>query len=317
MLALFTAASAHAATLTVNDLGDAPDVTPGDGICATAGAVCTLRAAVMEANALAGDDSIRFTVAGTIAIASPLTVSARVFITAETAPGYTTAPVVVIEEGGGAGVGFDFAAGSGASQLAAVELRGFGTAAVRIVSPGVVLMRNYIGPITGGGANGTGVQVDATATAAQIGAMGGGFGNTISGNSTGIAIGPASGTRVWDNRIGTNPAGTAPLPNGVAISALGSTLTVIGGDPASFNVISGNNLDAIVLSGTSDVTISGNRIGTDITGLVALANNGVGVVVANDAVRTTIGTATLANVIGGNTGTGILIYGQQTTVATT
>src|SRR5262249_8315087 len=34
----------------VNDAGDAIDSTPGDGICRTAGGVCTLRAAVMEAN---------------------------------------------------------------------------------------------------------------------------------------------------------------------------------------------------------------------------------------------------------------------------
>jgi CSLREA domain-containing protein len=39
-------------TLTVNDTGDAADATPGDGTCATAGTVCTLRAAIMEANAL-------------------------------------------------------------------------------------------------------------------------------------------------------------------------------------------------------------------------------------------------------------------------
>src|SRR6185436_3458259 len=36
--------------ITVNDSGDAPDVAPGDGACATAGAVCTLRAAIQEAN---------------------------------------------------------------------------------------------------------------------------------------------------------------------------------------------------------------------------------------------------------------------------
>jgi CSLREA domain-containing protein len=39
------------ASFTVNDNGDAPDASPGDGTCATAGAVCTLRAAIEEANA--------------------------------------------------------------------------------------------------------------------------------------------------------------------------------------------------------------------------------------------------------------------------
>src|SRR5262249_48349405 len=34
------------------------DATPGDGVCATAAGACTLRAAVMEANAVPGDDAI-------------------------------------------------------------------------------------------------------------------------------------------------------------------------------------------------------------------------------------------------------------------
>jgi CSLREA domain-containing protein len=48
----------QAATFTVNSTLDAVDATPGDGICASAGAVCTLRAAIQEANALAGADTI-------------------------------------------------------------------------------------------------------------------------------------------------------------------------------------------------------------------------------------------------------------------
>ncbi len=48
----------QAATLTVNSTADVFDATPGDGVCATAGAVCTLRAATEEANALAGSDTI-------------------------------------------------------------------------------------------------------------------------------------------------------------------------------------------------------------------------------------------------------------------
>lgn len=50
--------SVFAADFIVNDTADAVDATPGDGICATATPTCTLRAAVMEANALAGADTI-------------------------------------------------------------------------------------------------------------------------------------------------------------------------------------------------------------------------------------------------------------------
>lgn len=55
-------------TFTVNSPVDAVDAAPGDGACATAGAVCTLRAAVQEANALAGDDVINLP-AGTYTLA--------------------------------------------------------------------------------------------------------------------------------------------------------------------------------------------------------------------------------------------------------
>jgi gliding motility-associated-like protein/CSLREA domain-containing protein len=46
------------AQFVVNSTIDAPDANVGDGICADAGGNCTLRAAVMEANASPGDNSI-------------------------------------------------------------------------------------------------------------------------------------------------------------------------------------------------------------------------------------------------------------------
>ncbi len=49
---------AHAAPYAVDSLTDAVDADPGDGVCATAAAECTLRAAVQEANAHAGPDVI-------------------------------------------------------------------------------------------------------------------------------------------------------------------------------------------------------------------------------------------------------------------
>ena len=54
---LFTGAS-HGATFVVNTTSDTVDATPGDGTCADAGGMCSLRAAISEANALAGDDII-------------------------------------------------------------------------------------------------------------------------------------------------------------------------------------------------------------------------------------------------------------------
>jgi CSLREA domain-containing protein len=50
--------SAHAATLTVNSIVDASDASPGNGICASGGNACTLRAALDEAAAIPGVDTI-------------------------------------------------------------------------------------------------------------------------------------------------------------------------------------------------------------------------------------------------------------------
>jgi hypothetical protein len=61
--------------MTVNSLGDAADVI-GNGLCdtdlATAGEQCTLRAAIQEANANFGTDSISFSVTGTINLTGQL-----------------------------------------------------------------------------------------------------------------------------------------------------------------------------------------------------------------------------------------------------
>jgi len=59
---------ANAANFTVNQTFDGADVTPGDGLCATGGGSCTLRAAIMETNALAGADNITIP-AGTYTLA--------------------------------------------------------------------------------------------------------------------------------------------------------------------------------------------------------------------------------------------------------
>ena len=57
---IFNVSGIYAATFVVNSIVDAQDVNPGNGICETVpgNGVCTLRAAITEANALAGDDII-------------------------------------------------------------------------------------------------------------------------------------------------------------------------------------------------------------------------------------------------------------------
>ena len=59
MIGLLSGSSiARAAELTVTSTADEVDAAPGDGVCATAGGECTLRAAIQQANALLGPDTI-------------------------------------------------------------------------------------------------------------------------------------------------------------------------------------------------------------------------------------------------------------------
>ena len=54
----FLALNINAATFVVNTTADTQDAAPGNGTCADAGGLCSLRAAITEANALVGADII-------------------------------------------------------------------------------------------------------------------------------------------------------------------------------------------------------------------------------------------------------------------
>ncbi len=105
--------------------------------------------------------------------------------------------------------------------------------------------------------------------------------NLVSGNlAGGIAVeGGTSGSvyTISNNKIGTNAAGTAALANGAEGIALASLSSVT----VDNNLISGNNGLGISYTGfgptpENDV-FQGNKIGTDITGVLALGNTDAGV----------------------------------------
>ena len=98
--------------------------------------------------------------------------------------------------------------------------------------------------------------------------------------------GDTVGNRIEGNFIGTDPTGTIDRGNtddGVNIFD-GASENVVGGTtPAARNVISGNDCNAVFVSGANDNRIQGNYVGTDKTGTKALAN-GDGVVCAAIAI---------------------------------
>jgi CSLREA domain-containing protein len=72
----------EAATLVVDSTADANDDIPGDGLCATSGSQCTLRAAIEEANALGGDDAVTLPSGTyTLSLGSELAISSNLTLT--------------------------------------------------------------------------------------------------------------------------------------------------------------------------------------------------------------------------------------------
>lgn len=76
---LSVASQAQAATFVVDSKADATDANTADGICSTASGSCTLRAAIVQANALMGPDTITLP-AGTYNTASELAISSTLTI---------------------------------------------------------------------------------------------------------------------------------------------------------------------------------------------------------------------------------------------
>ncbi len=170
-----------------------------------------------------------------------------------------------------------------------------------------------------------GVAIRNGAHANTIGGTATAEGNVISGNgASGLRI-DDSGTddnSILGNLIGTDATGTVAVPNGMhGIEVYGGDNTTIGGDTAGAgNVISGNVNYGVTIAGTdvSNVTVAGNLVGVDVTGLAAMPNGSGGVGASSGASNVVIGGDLLAegNVISGNDGSGVDIREDTTTTVT-
>jgi hypothetical protein len=126
---------------------------------------------------------------------------------------------------------------------------------------------NHIGTNSAGTAAvpnaGHGVYVSVT-PGMTIGGAAPGEGNLISGNTSGgiYVAGFTSGNVIQGNRVGTDPSGTLPLPNGTyGIRIEGSGDNVIGGPGAGAgNVVAFHPFDGVRVEGSPGNTIRGNSI---------------------------------------------------------
>lgn len=135
----------------------------------------------------------------------------------------------------------------------------------------------------------------------------------ISGNDGyGVFISGASANRIRRCLIGSNPVGSLPLGNTAGgIKLDGAPASVVGGVwNQSGNLISGNSGDGLTIEGSDSAAtvVTGNHIGIDLTGSVALQNLDNGILLLQTA-GITIGGLTLSdsNVVSGNNNFGILV----------
>jgi parallel beta-helix repeat protein len=141
-------------------------------------------------------------------------------------------------------------------------------------------------------------------------------GNLISGcRDNGIYIIKSDSNVIAGNIIGLDRTGTKALGNGKygILIANANHNRIGGGLGGERNLISGNEYAGIIIGfdpNTRYNLMTGNFIGTDISGLIPLANNSGGILVGNGANNNRIGGEAPgeSNLISGNGGWGIYLY---------
>lgn len=322
--ALRDTAQVQSISLTVNNISDAADFNPGDGLCdtnaANAGSQCSLRAAIQEANATVGTDTINFNIPGsgvqTIAPLSALpTVTDAVTIDGYSQPGAapasnSTSAVILIN----IQIKAPLEVIANNSRIKGLEIFGQNNSSLQ-TSSGIYLNGTSNSVIEGNliEHSSQGIVISNTANNNIIGGTTPAARNVISGNGNFISSFGESGITLSGS--GNIIEGNTITGNLVGI--IGSGTNTIGGTSAGAgNVISGNKREGIrIIGGT--VVIQGNYIGIDATGTISQPNgvdgnmgyHDAGIYIGNmTGGPTTIGgtTAAARNVISGNIGDGIL-----------
>ncbi len=148
-----------------------------------------------------------------------------------------------------------------------------------------------------------------------IGGLGPGEGNLVSGNGyDGILFQggtAAGGGAVLGNLIGTDATGTHAIGNGRSGILFSHTF----GHTVAGNLISGNDRGVTISQGGNHV-VRDNRIGTDISGTLALPNRD-GIQISGGALPSLIGGISPedGNVISHNTRSGVVVIGDTTSGA--
>jgi len=298
-------------TLTVNSTGDAGDAAPGNLVCDDGAGNCTLRAAIQEANAVPGADTINFSI-GTGPVAIPLTSGLPTITDAVTIDGGTQPAFGWVElAGDGLSTGDGLHITAGNSTVQKLSTIGFPGDGIVLEGGGgdmiqhCVLGANNPGPPMRGN-DGYGVRIiDSPNNTIED--------CTVAGNVLGgilIEGAAATGNKVQSNGIGVSLDGVTAMPNGGnGVTVTGAANTTIVG-----NIISANGGSGIYISGAGATgnLLRGNIIGADGTGTLDRGNSQDGVHIdgaPNNSVGVPGPTLATGNLISGNDRAGVHISG--------
>jgi len=167
--------------------------------------------------------------------------------------------------------------------------------------------------INGGGMTGDGLLLAPGSNGSTIEGLDiAGFPDSSGTDGAGIHI-QSNGNLVQANFLGTDLTGKAAGPgNFFGVFVDGGSNNTIGGVGSAGNLISGNLFDGVLIAGSAQNNlVIGNKVGTDVSGTVALPNTGDGIdlFASNNTVGgTSTGAGNLVSANGGpNGGEGINI----------
>jgi parallel beta-helix repeat protein len=296
-----------------------------------------------------------FRVRGVIRLSRPLPDLRRAtVIDGFSAPSYAGRPVVEVDFNDHPGL--FYGPGSEGSLLRGLALDDASGAGVSLYANSISIVANYVGLDLSGrpfANRGDGLYLSRRSADNRIGAnnglVSGAVSNVISANrGSGIVLAGSVRNKIVDNRIGTNPAGTAAMGNrgdglllvaGARDNLIGGPVFVDGatgqennptGDkgtqtpvfvvPPLGNLISGNGHDGVVVAnGSVSNELDGNFIGTTANGDAGLGNAGDGVAIVRANRNSLIGCKfrnnpfVYYNVVSANRGNGLRITDSDDT----
>jgi Domain of unknown function (DUF4394)/Calx-beta domain len=284
----------------------------------------SLRQAILDANATAGQDTIAFNIPGggvqTITPLTPLPIiTDPVILNGYTQPGavpnqqFNSDNAIHLIEINGASAGANpcLRLATTASLVRGLVINRCGTSGIQLQSSagGNRIDGNYLGTDPTGTirrANGShGIDINNSPNN-LIGGLDPNERNLISGNTSNgmnISGNSATGNLIQGNLIGLNATGNAALGNnssGVNISSAPGN-TVGGTVPAARNVISGNGSGVLFIGAATNNVVQGNYVGTNAAGTDAVGN-GSGIVALSSAQNNLVGGTVpgARNIISGN-----------------